>query len=99
MSKDLSIIRLSKEDSVRIYNSVKNIITEQNSFVSLLDNKLIDELFAREVVKYLSKMHIVENNTFKRVDCIMDDNTMKQVSFGMVKATVDSEPKLTYGII
>ena len=51
-----------------------------------------------EVVKFVSKMHPLDENEFKVITTLVGNKTIK-VSYGKIKKTIDSAPKLTYGII
>lgn len=93
-----TVLQLDKKTSEELYNKVVNMLENRDDFEEILDDKLINELFAREVVRYISKIHDLEENDFKRVDALVNNKTIK-VSYGKMKKTIDSPAKLTYGII
>lgn len=93
-----TVLQLDKKTSEELYGKVVNMLESRDDFEEILDDKLINELFAREVVRYISKIHDLEENDFKRVDALVNNKTIK-VSYGKMKKTIDSPSKLTYGII
>ena len=93
-----NVITLDKNVSQEIYDRVVKLVPNQEDFEDLLDERLIKELFSREVVRYLSKMHQIDDNDFKRVIAMVNGKNIK-ISFGKIKKTQTSPSKLTYGII
>ena len=96
MSKDTIV--LDKDKANELYKKVVESLPNKKDFDELVDSRLIMELFSREVVNYLSRMHVIEANDFKRVDCFVNGKLVK-VSFGMIKPHETAEARLTYGII
>lgn len=91
-------ITLDKNTSEELYDKASKMIDTKEDFEDLLDKRLIDEIFSREVVKFVSKMHPLDENEFKVITTLVGNKTIK-VSYGKIKKTIDSAPKLTYGII
>ena len=57
MSKDTIV--LDKDKANELYNKVVESLPNKKDFDELVDSRLIMELFSREVVNYLSRMHVI----------------------------------------
>lgn len=93
-----NVINLEKEVSENLYNKCKSLLTPSIRTESLLDNKLILDIFSREVALYVVKKHPIGDNEFKLVTTFVN-NEKVDISVGTIKKTVNDEPTIVYGII
>ncbi len=95
-----SIINLEKDVCDRLYKESKDVLKVSDKTEVLLDNKLILDIFSRNVALYIfsSDKYPFDDNEFKKVITFVN-NEKVELSVGTIKKNVNSDSTLVYGII
>ena len=93
-----SIIQLEREISKRLYDEAKASISYNSEIEPLLDNKLILDIYSRNIAIYIHSNNKFENNEFKKVITYVDNEKI-EVSVGTIKKNINEPSSIVYGII
>lgn len=96
MSKE--VIKLEKEICEKIYNDCKQLIKPSGKTEPLLDNKLILDIFSRDIALYVFEKYPFDDNEFKLVITFVN-NEKVDLSVGTIKKNINEEATLVYGVI
>ena len=95
--KTKELITLDINIANELYDLAESKLSKLDVTIDILDNRLIRELFAREVALYLVDKQPLEPNEFIRVDTSARNKPLK-LSIGKIIISNNNE-KITYGII
>ena len=95
--KTKELITLDINIANELYDLAESKLSKLDVTIDILDNRLIRELFAREVALYLVDKQPLEPNEFIRVDTNARNKPLK-LSIGKIIIANNNE-KITYGII
>lgn len=99
MSKKIKeIITLDINIANELYDLAESKLSNLELTMEILDNRLIRELFAREVAKHIANTHPIDVNEFIRVDTNARNKPLK-LSVGKLNLGNGIGDKITYGII
>lgn len=95
-----NIIQLDKDVCERLYKESKDALKVSSKTEPLLDNKLILDIFSRNVALYIhgNDKYPFDENEFKLVITYVN-NEKVELTIGTIKKNINSEPTLVYGII
>lgn len=95
-----SIINLEKDVCDRLYKESKDVLKISDKTEVLLDNKLILDIFSRNVALYIfnSVKYPFDDNEFKKVITFVNNEKI-ELSVGTIKKNVNGDSTLVYGII
>lgn len=91
-------IHLEKDISEKLYKECKDLLYVSTKTETLLDNKLLLDIFSRRVAIYIHGKHPFEDNEFKLVITHVNNEKI-DISVGTIKKSINEEPTIVYGII
>ncbi len=93
-----NIIQLEKDVSEKLYKESKDLLKISSKTELLLDNKLILDIFSRNVALHLYDKVPFDENEFKLVVCYINNEKI-DISVGTIKKNIHEDATLVYGII
>lgn len=95
-----SVIQLERDVCEKLYKESKDVLKVSTKTESLLDNKLILDIFSRNVALYVhgNDKYPFDDNEFKLVITYVNNEKI-ELSVGTIKKNINSDSTLVYGII
>lgn len=95
-----SIIQLERDVCEKLYKESKDVLKVSTKTESLLDNKLILDIFSRNVALYIhgNDKYPFDDNEFKLVITYVNNEKI-ELSVGTIKKNINTDSTLVYGII
>ena len=95
-----SVIQLERDICEKLYKESKDVLKVSTKTESLLDNKLILDIFSRNVALYIhgNDKYPFDDNEFKLVITYVNNEKI-ELSVGTIKKNINTDSTLVYGII
>lgn len=95
-----NVIQLERDVCEKLYKESKDVLKVSTKTESLLDNKLILDIFSRNVALYVhgNDKYPFDDNEFKLVITYVNNEKI-ELSVGTIKKNINSDSTLVYGII
>ena len=95
-----SIIQLERDVCEKLYKESKDVLKVSTKTESLLDNKLILDIFSRNVALYIhgNDKYPFDDNEFKLVITYVNNEKI-ELTVGTIKKNINTDSTLVYGII
>lgn len=95
-----SVIQLERDVCEKLYKESKDVLKVSAKTESLLDNKLILDIFSRNVALYIhgNDKYPFDDNEFKLVITYVNNEKI-ELSVGTIKKNINTDSTLVYGII
>ncbi len=95
-----SVIQLERDVCEKLYKESKDVLKVSTKTESLLDNKLILDIFSRNVALYIhgNDKYPFDDNEFKLVITYVNNEKI-ELSVGTIKKNINTDSTLVYGII
>ena len=95
-----SVIQLERDVCEKLYKESKDVLKVSTKTESLLDNKLILDIFSRNVALYIhgNDKYPFDDNEFKLVITYVNNEKI-ELCVGTIKKNINTDSTLVYGII
>lgn len=95
-----NVIQLERDVCEKLYKESKDVLKVSTKTESLLDNKLILDIFSRNVALYIhgNDKYPFDDNEFKLVITYVNNEKI-ELSVGTIKKNINTDSTLVYGII